>query len=272
MRIAITGLGLIGGSLGEDLRAAYPKAVLVGIDRCAGTVESARAAGLFDVVSGDIKDVFGADVVFVAVDVGAVAEVVAEVYGVIGPAGVITDVGSVKGQLTGLDGLKGIRLVGGHPMAGTEMSGFSARKAGLFRGAAYVLTPYPNTSKADLNSVAGVVRALGARAVVMDAFEHDQLAAKVSHLPHMIAYALSSYAIREGEPWIAGKGFTDMVRTASSDPRFWAEVCALNGGNIRAQIDGMIGELERIKGMLNDTKVLYKYFAGAKEKREAKIK
>ncbi|MCL2370658.1 MAG: prephenate dehydrogenase/arogenate dehydrogenase family protein [Firmicutes bacterium] len=260
-KIGIIGLGLIGGSLARDIKVRVKGAQIFGYDCCKKTVEAAEKSGLFEVVCVIPREIAssaspprndgwqGLDLIIVAVSVGTTAETIRAVYNAVGNRCIITDVCSVKGHLTALDGLTGIRLVGGHPMAGTEQSDFDAGRTGLFDRAAYIITPYPNTTKSDLNAVIKLAETIGAKPVIMEAEEHDTIVGRASHLPHMIAYALSDYVIRESEPYVAGKGFADMIRIASSSPKFWTEVAEANRGNIIREIDGMMLRLARIKEM-----------------------
>jgi len=277
VNIGIVGLGLIGGSLAGDIKARVKDARIFGYDCCERTVEKARESGLFEQVfskTDNLTALVMTDIIIVAVSVASTADTIRKVYDAVGDKCIITDVCSVKGHLSELSSLWGIRLVGGHPMAGTEKSGFEAGREGLFDGAVYIVTPYPSTNKSDLNTVIKLVETIGAKPLLMEAEEHDTLASRASHLPHMIAYALSDHVIRDGEPYIAGKGFTDMIRIASSSPEFWTEVAEANRDNMIKELDTMILRLADIKGMIErgDWEKLEKRLEQGRKKREQNVK
>jgi len=272
--IGIIGLGLIGGSLARDIKSCVKGARIFGYDCCQNAVESAAQSGLFETVSlsSNLCSLSSnpIDIVIIAVSVESTADTIRKVYDIVGDKCIITDVCSVKGHLTELSSLWGIRLVGGHPMAGTEKSGFDAGREGLFDGAAYIVTPYPSTAKSDLNKVVELIKAIGAKPILMEATEHDALVGRVSHLPHMIAYALSDHVIKETEPYIAGNGFFDMIRTASSSPKFWTQIAKSNKDNVIKELDAMILKLAGIKEIIeiNEWEKLEKVLMRGKEKRD----
>jgi len=274
MNIGIIGLGLIGGSLARDIKARVKDARIFGYDSYEQAVELAQKSEIFETVSlsADLSSLssHSFDIIIVAVSVADTAETVRKVYDIVGDKCIITDVCSVKGHLSELSGLWGIRLVGGHPMAGTEKSGFDAGREGLFDRAAYIITPYPSTAKDDLNTVIRLVETIGAKPLLMEAEEHDALVGRVSHLPHMAAYALCDHVIKDGEPYVAGKGFADMTRIASSSPKFWTEVAQANKNNIIKELSGIMLRLEDLKGMIerDEWAKLEGILERGKEKRE----
>lgn len=197
----------------------------------------------------------GCDVVVVAVPIARTADCIRAVYETVGASAIVTDVASVKGLLPDIPGA---RIIGGHPMAGTEYSGITAAKAHLFENAYYVLVDR-SSEPGDIAVIERLVVELGARPVRMTAREHDEQAAAVSHMPHMLSFALAQTPDKLS---IAGTGFYDMTRIARSDPHFWRTVLSLNRentlaalGRVKETLDGMTEalkaeEYERLEGYL----------------------
>ena len=252
MVIGIVGLGLIGGSIALRLSEKY---TVIGVEPCAETAAYALEHKIVSRVT-DYAGLTGCDVVFVCAPIERTPDCMRRVYDAVGDRAIITDVASVKGILPALPGA---RVIGGHPMAGTEFSGIRAAKAHLFENAYYVLIRADETP-ADWETVAGLVRDLGAKPVAMTVQEHDRQVAEVSHMPHIVAYAL---AATPSDVTIAGTGFYDMTRIAHSDPQFWCSVIRRNKENtlqaverVRARLDAMTDALTN-----DDGDVLQKLFA-----------
>lgn len=231
-RIGIIGLGLVGGSLALDLLDRG--ADVVGTDTDAAQRDLAAAAGVAvrDDVAAAAAD---ADLVVVAVPPGAVARVLSQVRAS-APEAVITDVASVKAPAT-----LGVvdappRWIGGHPMAGTERAGFAAARPGMLAGATWLLTPTDDADRDALVAVLDLVLSVGAVPVVLDAQDHDRLVAAVSHVTHLVSYALHGVAGGLGRSLVdlaAGPSFRDATRVAASDPAFWADVTHRNRDAVR---------------------------------------
>jgi prephenate dehydrogenase len=240
--IAVVGLGLIGGSVLRALAGAGH--TVVGHDADPATRGTARTAaaqappGARWQVAGTVRDaVAHAELVVLAVPLPAVDEVLHEVVAA-GYAGLVTDVTSVKGPVRELAAQR-LRLphsrlagfVGGHPMAGREVSGFAAADPDLFAGCAWVLCLEPDTSLADWLTVADVVTRLGARVVPSTADEHDRAVAVISHVPHLLAAAMAAAATDPLARALAAGSFRDGTRVAASPPHLIAAMC---GGNAAA--------------------------------------
>lgn len=239
MVIGVVGLGLIGGSLALRLSEKH---TVIGVEPCAATVAYALEHKIVSHVT-DYAGLVGCDIVFVCAPIEHTPDCICHVYEAVGDSAIITDVASVK---DGLPDLPGARFIGGHPMAGTEFSGIKAAKAHLFENAYYVLIRAAE-SQADWETLAALVRELGAKPVAMTAAEHDRQVAEISHMPHMVAYAL---AATPSELTIAGTGFYDMTRIARSDPQFWRNIIRRNKENtlqavarFRARLDAMTDAL-----------------------------
>ncbi len=252
--IGIVGLGLIGGSIALGLKQNGYE--VVGCDNDATTLDYALKNGIID-KKCELHDLKGSEVIFVCVPLSKTRAIIEKVYEAVGDSAIITDVASVKSVVRGLKG----RIVGGHPMAGTEKSGIQASKTHLFENAYYVITTDTGTEE-DRKVIEELALSMKAIPVKMTVDEHDKRASKVSHLPHAIAYALSKFVL--SEDGFTGTGFMDTTRIAGSSPDFWTTVSLLNKDNLLFDIDEYIktlsslrdfikeGESERINEFLTD--------------------
>jgi prephenate dehydrogenase len=277
--LTIIGIGLIGGSLARVLKREYPGVEIVGCGRHLPNLQRARELGVIDRYETEpARAVQGADLVVVAVPVGAIEDVLASIDGRLAPGAVITDVGSTKGNVVEAARRRlGDRLadfVPGHPIAGTERSGVEASFAELFAGCRVILTPLAETRPAAVERVRALWRLAGARVTEMDVRHHDEVLAATSHLPHLLAYTLVDSLARMDDSeeifnYAAG-GFRDFTRIASSDPALWRDICLANR-------DAMLGMLQRFTADLaavtdavhrSDGEALTKVFARAKGVRD----
>lgn len=246
------GLGLIGGSVLQALAAAGHKAV--GFDADPATRATARTAAARATtggrwqVAGTIRDALaGAELCVLAVPFPALAAVRTELDGF---RGLVTDVTSIKGPVREL--LGDLRFVGGHPMAGKETSGFRAAEPGLFAGCAWVLCLEPETETSEWLDVAELVTALGARVVPATADEHDRVVAAVSHVPHLLAAALTG-AI-DGDPLasaLAAGSFRDGTRVAATRPELIAAMCGGNADAVGRALDEVLKTLTDLRTELS---------------------
>ncbi|NNC23348.1 prephenate dehydrogenase/arogenate dehydrogenase family protein [Salinisphaera sp. USBA-960] len=261
-RIAIVGLGLIGGSIALGLARAGFAGECVGAVVNADERERALSCGLVDHVEiGAARAATNADVVIVAVPLGQAESVFSEIADVIGPQSIVTDVGSAKADVmanaqNGL-GAAYSRFVPGHPIAGTEHSGPEAGFAELFDGRRVVLTPDDQADAGATAFVSGLWQALGAHVTQLSAATHDRLLAATSHLPHALAFTLVD-ALATGDDAdtvfdYAGGGFADLTRIAASDPAVWRDIFAANRNAVVAALDDYIGALgETRRAIAND--------------------
>lgn len=237
MTVGIVGLGLIGGSVALDLLDRDRE--VVGFDADPEHLDGAATAGVRTL--GSVAEVAqAADLVVVAVPPKAVASTLDAVV-TANPGVVVTDVASVKApDALGLTAPLPPHYVGGHPMAGTERSGWSAARRGLLAGAAWMLTPHDEVDLGAFVDVTGLVLDLQARPVVVGMALHDLLVAAVSHAPHLLAFGLhaaATDAAGAAVDLIAGPSFRDATRVAASDPEFWAEVVDRNRTAIRQVVE-----------------------------------
>ena len=236
-RITIIGLGLIGSSVARAIKANMPDVRITGYDRDDDVRERARALGFCDDITDNAGTaVIDADLVMLAVPVGAMGAVAAEFAADLPKDAIVSDVGSCKQSvLVALaDALPGANIIPAHPVAGTEKSGPEAGFATLFQGRWCILTPPANVPSASVEQLSAFWQRLGADVEIMDARHHDMVLAITSHLPHLIAYTIVGTADDLGEvtqseviKYSAG-GFRDFTRIAASDPVMWRDVFLSN--------------------------------------------
>lgn len=262
-RLAIIGLGLIGGSLARALRRPGQGQAghISAFDRDEAALQQALAAGVIDDYAPDLKAaVADADVVVLATPPAATAKLLAEAGAALKPGAILSDVGSVKGRLAVAArvalGPRLPRFVPGHPIAGTEQSGLAASFAELFDGRRVILTPLPETADEARQSIAAMWRAAGAEVVTMAAGEHDRILAASSHLPHLLAYALVDCLAQRPECDAifnaAAGGFADFTRIASSNPELWHDICFANRAALLANLADFARHLERTRQAIED--------------------
>ena len=244
--LAVIGVGLIGGSFALALRRAGMATKVVGFDRDRGSLETAAALGVIDTAAESVTEaVKGADLVVIAVPVRSVGPVLHDVALAMDADAVVTDVGSTKAEVVQVarDELRERfpRFVPGHPIAGREASGVEAAFVDLFRGARVVLTPQGETAADAIDVVRAAWEAVGARVTTADAAEHDRIFAAVSHLPHLLSFALvSEIASRDNAADLlgfAGGGFRDFTRIAASSPQMWRDIALQNRAALLAELD-----------------------------------
>ena len=251
-RLAIIGVGLIGGSLARALRAAGEVGEVVGCGRSLSNLERALEIGVIDSYSQDpARAVADADMVFLAVPLGAMRGTFTAIKDHLCDGAVITDGGSVKGSVIA-DALAAFgsvppRFVPGHPVAGTEQSGVEASFVGLYHNRRVILTPLPQTDPDALKRVAHMWEVCGADVSRMDVRHHDEVLAATSHLPHMLAFGLVDALARMRENdeifrYAAG-GFRDFTRIASSDPVMWRDICLSNSDALGTMLADFSAEM-----------------------------
>ena len=236
-RLTILGVGLIGGSLALALRQHGFRGEIVGWGRRAESLQEALALGVIDRAEPELgAAVAAAEMVLVAVPVGAMEGVFRELSGKLPQQAVLTDVGSTKASvITAAQAAFGAlppRFVPGHPIAGTEKSGVAAAFPDLFRRRLVILTPAADTDPEAVAQVRALWELAGANVVLMGVRHHDEVLAATSHLPHLLAYALVDTLARMDDSWeifrYAAGGFRDFTRIASSDPVMWHDICLAN--------------------------------------------
>jgi prephenate dehydrogenase len=278
--LALVGVGLIGGSLALALRRAGAVTRVVGFDRDRAALEQGTALGVLDTAADSVSEaVKGADLVAVAVPVRAIGPVLHDVALTLEPHAVVTDVGSTKEDVVRIarEELRErfARFVPGHPIAGREVSGVEAALADLFRGARVVLTPVEETAPDALDTVRSAWEAAGARVVTAAAADHDRIFAAVSHLPHILAFALVSEIASRGNAQdllgFAAGGFRDFTRIAASSPEMWRDVALQNRQALLAEIDAYHARLAIFRELIEkgDGQGLQRLMAEARSTRQS---
>jgi prephenate dehydrogenase len=254
VRLAVIGVGLIGGSIGLAAREHLRDAEVAGFDVEPGVLEAARELGAVHVAADSLREALeGASACFLCAPVGALPGLLAEVLEAAPGDCVVTDVGSTKRGIAGAT--RDERFIGGHPVAGSEASGVERARADLFQGAAWYLTPGESSSGVLYERLHGILAALGAQPVAIDAETHDRILATVSHLPHVLANVLVSQAARgiasEGHalPRV-GPSFRDTTRVAGANSAIWTDIYMANAEAIAAEIDQTVERLTAVSEAL----------------------
>jgi prephenate dehydrogenase len=261
-RVAIIGLGLMGGSWGLALKERGFQGRRVGCDQSA-IVSRALACGAVDEGSEDLAAAVGeADLVILATPVGAVLQLLSRLKGLALPRALVTDLGSTKRlicqrarEIFGDEPL----FLGGHPLAGKERSGLENAEAGIFENARYVLTPLEpiHLSDARVGALLSLLSTLGARPYISDPSSHDRAVAFLSHLPQLLSSGLASLVMDESAEErlpleLAASGFRDVTRLAESPYPVWRDICLTNVENIQRALEALIEKLESMKLHLSD--------------------
>jgi prephenate dehydrogenase len=248
VKLAVLGVGLIGGSIGLAAKRRLD-AEVAGFDPDAANLERGLELGALDSGAESVAGaVAGAEVVFCAAPVAALPGLVAEALAASDPATVVTDVGSTKREL--IQGLAAAgddsRFIGGHPLAGAETSGVANARAEMLEGARWYLTPTERSSGVHYDLLQSTIAGLGARPQAIDAATHDRVMASVSHLPHVLANVLvreAAAALSEESERLpeVGTSFRDTTRVAGANPAIWADIFASNREAVADGIDS-VGE------------------------------
>ncbi|MGH2975671.1 MAG: prephenate dehydrogenase/arogenate dehydrogenase family protein [Solirubrobacterales bacterium] len=276
MRIAVLGVGLIGGSIGLAARRRLG-AEVVGFDPDPGTLDRAVEEGAIDAAASSVEEACdGAEVIFCAAPVARLTELSEAVLGACGSGTVVTDVGSTKRDIVAALGADE-RFIGGHPLAGAETSGVENARADLFEGARWYLTPKSERSSGLLyDRLQRTIAGLGARPQAIDPEAHDRLMATVSHLPHVVANVLVGQAAaelsRDSErmPEV-GPSFRDTTRVAGANPAIWGDIFASNSEAVAEAVEAVAGRLreaaELIRAGERDAVAAWHGEAGADRRR-----
>jgi prephenate dehydrogenase len=278
-QLCVIGVGLMGGSLARALREKGAVGEVVGAGRNEDNLRAAVRLGVVDRYDTDpARAVAGADVVVVAVPLGAIEPVLRAIVPHLSPGAVVTDVGSAKGSVVAdverIYGYIPPNFVPGHPIAGTEKSGVEASFATLFQRRRVILTPLAETAAAAHHLVRTMWELTGAEVVDMGVRHHDAVLAATSHLPHMLAYTLVDTLARLDDRaeifrYAAG-GFRDFTRIASSDPRMWHDICVANREQLLEMIALFSADLSQLAEAIraDDRAAILATFERAKRARD----
>lgn len=274
-KLTIVGMGLLGGSIGMAARERKVAREVVGFSRRSSTLDLAEKLGALDLATGDLSQaVRDADLVIFCTPMSAMGWIAHQSALHLRKGCLVTDVGSVKAPVVSLlepiFSRVGARFVGSHPMAGSERSGVRAARADLFERKVCIVTPTERTHRAAKREVEAFWKLLGMKVRLLSPSAHDAIVARVSHLPHVVASALVNAICKKGGRPLkyAGPGFRDSTRVASSSPEMWAEICAVNRGEIGRALDDLLEELTLARRNLGRPGLL-KLLQRAKKYRDA---
>lgn len=277
--VAIVGVGLIGGSLALALKEAGVVGHILGFDLDQHNLDQARQLGVIDQACSKAEELITADLIFLATPVLAMAAALSVIAPHLKPGAILTDGGSVKeAVIAALEPLlpPAVRYVPGHPISGTERSGAPAAFATLYRGKRCILTPTERTDPQALALVTSLWQAAGCEVILMDAEKHDRILAAISHLPHMVAYALVNAVgaydrYQENILLYSAGGFRDFTRIASSDPTMWRDIALTNRDALLEMIERFEVDLAQLKEAIRsaDAPALHAYFLRSKLNRDA---
>jgi prephenate dehydrogenase len=265
-RIAIVGLGLIGGSIALAVRERWSSIVITAVDR-PPVLAHASSSGAIDRAANTVAEIGQADLIILAAPVRQNVQMLPQVMASRADGTIVTDVGGTKRDIVSAAvGLPSgpAAFIGGHPIGGAERGGFGFARSDLFRGKPWIFTPATPTS--DLDKLFAFVRGLGARPTTMNAEDHDRVMAYVSHLPQLVASALMEVvggaASSEGLRF-AGRGLMDSTRLASSPASVWREICAANADDIGPALDALIARLSELRADLESGEIVDDVFDDA---------
>jgi len=278
-KVVIFGVGLIGGSFALALRRAGQAVHIVGVGRSLASLERARELGIIDAIATDAAAaVTGADLILVAAPVAQTEAILASIKPHLEARAIVTDAGSTKSDVVAAArkamGERIAQFVPAHPIAGREKHGPEAALAELYEGKKVVITALPENSEADVETVAAAWRACGAIIHRLSPQEHDAVFASVSHLPHVLAFALvDDIAAKPHAETLfqyAASGFRDFTRIAASSPEMWRDITLANRDALLTEVDAYLVQLQGIRAMIADSDGagLEKIYANAQHARQ----
>jgi prephenate dehydrogenase len=278
-KIAIIGVGLLGGSIGLAARKFRIAGEIAGFVRREKTIVECEKAGAMDYATTDLSAaVSNADLVILCTPLAQMRPLVEQCVPALKRGAIVTDVGSVKAgvvrELESVVAKAGAHFVGSHPMAGGEKTGVAAARADLFENAACVLTPTKKTSRAAVRKLERFWESLGARVLKLPPEQHDLFVSRTSHLPHVVAATLANLVLGPSQPrgqsQLCANGFRDTTRIASGSPEMWRDIALANRKHVARSITAFISELQKIESVLkkSDAKGIEKFFETAKQRRD----
>ncbi len=277
-KVVIFGVGLIGGSFALALRRAGQAAHIVGVGRSVQSLERARELGIIDAFATDVAAaVAGADLILVAAPVAQTESILASIAPHLGEQAIVTDAGSTKSDVVAAArkalGARIAQFIPAHPIAGREKHGPEAALAELYEGKKVVITALPENTEADVETVAAAWRACGAVIHRLSAQQHDAVFASVSHLPHVLAFALvDDIAAKPHAETLfqyAASGFRDFTRIAASSPEMWRDITLANRAALLTEVDAYLVQLQGIREMIaaGDGAAIEQVYANAQHAR-----
>lgn len=279
MTIGFIGLGLIGGSIAKTIRRIHPDSIIYGFDTDIDSLKMAKEDGTLTQYFETLDSTFSScDIIFLCAPVSNNIEYLKELKGIISESCLLTDVGSVKEPIQSAIkelGMESI-FIGGHPMVGSEKSGYAHANDHLLENAYYFLTPSERTLFQLTTKFSSFIQGLGALAVSLKPEEHDFITAAISHVPHIVAAELVHLVRRADRnngmlKQLAAGGFKDITRIASSSPVMWEQICENNSSNIKTLLTSMIHDLQEVIDQLDKENGAYvnEYFKEAGDYRNS---
>lgn len=276
-KIAIIGLGLIGGSIAKALKDRLNITCITAVDNNESSIRQAIEEGYIQEGSKELNDsVYNSDIIFLCTPVKYTLEYLALLYGNVKENCIITDTASTKKEIISyINSLDNPPcFIGGHPMAGTEKAGFASSFSHLFENAYYILSPSKNSSKEALELLTEIVKEIGAIPIKLDAKEHDIITATISHVPHVIASALVNLVRQSDSPErkmqvLAAGGFKDITRIASSNPQIWESIILSNRQEVKETLNKFVKTISTFIEYIdnNNSSSIYNFFESAKNYR-----
>lgn len=275
-KVTILGVGLMGASFALALKKHGLCKHVVGNGRNPENLKRAKESGIIDSFEPDPgRACEGSDIVLLATPVGTSVDITKKISRFLKKGAIVTDVGSVKGKLVyDMEALmpEGVYFVGGHPIAGSSRSGIETASADIFKGAQCILTPTDKTSKDALEGLIHLWRTIGSHVELTSPEEHDRIYAAVSHLPHLLTYAIVNTVADIDSSYFkyVGKGFITTTRIAASSPELWRDICILNKDNLLEYLEVFKKNLEKLSQYLkaSDNDSLEREFKKARALRE----
>ncbi|MEG0687786.1 MAG: prephenate dehydrogenase [Hungatella sp.] len=277
--IAFIGLGLIGGSIARGIKRNHPEVTIMAYMRTRAKLEAAHADGVIDLILDGIgEELRTCDLIFLCTPVEYNARYLAELRPYLKPGALITDVGSTKTKIheavIELD--MESCFIGGHPMAGSEKTGYDNSTDHLLENAYYIITPTAASTEAEIGCLMSVAKTIGSIPIRLDYREHDFVTAAISHLPHVIASSLVNL-VKDSDhseglmKQLAAGGFKDITRIASSSPEMWEQICMSNRENLAVILERYIASLSQVLSQIknNDEKALFALFDTSKNYRNS---
>ncbi len=279
-KIALVGVGLLGGSLALAIRERKLADVLQGYVRRDSSLAECEQAGLKDFATRDLLAAVGnADLVILCTPLAQMRELAERALSALKAGAIVTDVGSVKAsvvaELEPIVARAGAHFIGAHPMAGAEKIGVAAARSDLFHNAVCVLTPTLKSPPNEVQRLEEFWRALGSRVLKLTPHLHDELVARCSHLPHVVAAELANYVLDPNhaseQPMVCANGFRDTTRIASGSPEMWRDIAFANRAQLGQALGAFIGDLQEIRRAVEagDVNAIEQFFTTAKRRRDA---
>ena len=276
----MVGVGLLGGSLGMALRQRRLADEVAGYVRRVASIVECEGAGAVDLATRDLRRaVEGADLIILCTPLAQMRPLLEEMLPVLKPGAVVTDVGSVKRsvvrELEPLAARAGAYFVGSHPMAGSEKTGVRAASGDLFVNAVCIVTPTRSSNAVAVQTVERLWRSVGGRLLRLSPGAHDELVARSSHLPYVVAAELANFVLAPGRPseqaLVCANGFRDTTRIASGSPEMWRDIALANRENLSHGIGAFISELQKLRRLLDarNAEALAAFFERAKRRRDS---